>query len=116
MAHLEGPGVGWRAADEHAGAEPRSGGCEGPVVLAQVEAVGRQLLGCVIGVVPPEFTGTDPMSISMEIFFDAFEEVVVNTAGAQVDVGGNFGGTYNAIFKSGSNAWHGVITICGSEK
>jgi outer membrane receptor protein involved in Fe transport len=38
---------------------------------------------------------------------DAFDEIVVNTAGAQVDVGANFGGTYNAIFKSGSNNWHG---------
>ena len=38
---------------------------------------------------------------------DAFEEIVVNTAGAQVDVGSNFGGTYNAIFKSGTNAFHG---------
>ena len=38
---------------------------------------------------------------------DAFEEIVVNTAGATVDVGSNFGGTYNAIFKSGTNAFHG---------
>jgi hypothetical protein len=38
---------------------------------------------------------------------DAFEEIVVNTAGAQVDVGSNFGGTYNAIFKSGANSFHG---------
>ena len=35
------------------------------------------------------------------------EEIVINTAGAQVDVGANFGGSYNAIFKSGSNTWHG---------
>ena len=27
---------------------------------------------------------------------DAFEEIVVNTAGATVDIGSNFGGTYNA--------------------
>jgi hypothetical protein len=38
---------------------------------------------------------------------DAFEEIVVNTAGATVDVGSNFGGTYNAVFKSGTNAYHG---------
>lgn len=38
---------------------------------------------------------------------DAFEEIVVNTAGASVDVGSNFGGTYNAVFKSGTNAFHG---------
>jgi hypothetical protein len=38
---------------------------------------------------------------------DAFEEIVVNTAGATVDVGSNFGGTYNAIFKSGTNQFHG---------
>ncbi|HEX9092633.1 MAG TPA: TonB-dependent receptor, partial [Coriobacteriia bacterium] len=38
---------------------------------------------------------------------DAFEEIVVNTAGANVDVGSNFGGTYNAIFKSGTNQFHG---------
>jgi len=38
---------------------------------------------------------------------DAFEEIVVNTAGATVDVGSNFGGTYNAVFKSGTNAFHG---------
>ncbi len=38
---------------------------------------------------------------------DAFEEIVVNTAGATVDVGSNFGGTYNAIFKSGTNSFHG---------
>jgi hypothetical protein len=38
---------------------------------------------------------------------DAFEEIVVNTAGANVDVGANFGGTYNAIFKSGTNSFHG---------
>jgi Carboxypeptidase regulatory-like domain len=38
---------------------------------------------------------------------DAFEEIVVNTAGATVDVGSNFGGTYNAIFKSGTNDFHG---------
>jgi hypothetical protein len=38
---------------------------------------------------------------------DAFEEIVVSTAGATVDVGNNFGGTYNAIFKSGANAFHG---------
>jgi len=38
---------------------------------------------------------------------DAFEEIVVNTAGASVDVGANFGGTYNAIFKSGTNTFHG---------
>jgi hypothetical protein len=38
---------------------------------------------------------------------DAFEEIVVNTAGATVDVGSNFGGTYNAVFKSGTNSFHG---------
>jgi hypothetical protein len=38
---------------------------------------------------------------------DAFEEIVVNTAGANVDVGSNFGGTYNAIFKAGTNTFHG---------
>ena len=38
---------------------------------------------------------------------DAFEEIVVNTAGASVDVGSNFGGTYNAVFKSGTNQFHG---------
>jgi hypothetical protein len=38
---------------------------------------------------------------------DAFEEIVVNTSGATVDVGSNFGGTYNAIFKSGTNQFHG---------
>ncbi|MFN8095729.1 MAG: TonB-dependent receptor [Vicinamibacteria bacterium] len=38
---------------------------------------------------------------------DAFEEIVVNTAGATVDVGSNFGGTYNAVFKSGTNQFHG---------
>jgi hypothetical protein len=38
---------------------------------------------------------------------DAFDEIVVNTAGATVDVGANFGGTYNAIFKSGTNTFHG---------
>lgn len=30
---------------------------------------------------PPEYTGTDPMSISMEIFFDAFEEVAGDVSG-----------------------------------
>ena len=39
---------------------------------------------------------------------DAFEEIVVNTAGATVDVGSNFGGTYNAVFKAGTNAFHGA--------
>jgi hypothetical protein len=38
---------------------------------------------------------------------DAFEEIVVNTSGATVDVGSNFGGTYNAVFKSGTNQFHG---------
>jgi hypothetical protein len=38
---------------------------------------------------------------------DAFEEIVVSTAGATVDLGSNFGGTYNAIFKSGANNFHG---------
>jgi hypothetical protein len=38
---------------------------------------------------------------------DAFEEIVVNTAGATVDLGSNFGGTYNAVFKSGTNTYHG---------
>ncbi|MBN2370694.1 MAG: carboxypeptidase regulatory-like domain-containing protein [Vicinamibacteria bacterium] len=38
---------------------------------------------------------------------DAFDEIVVSTAGASPDVGANFGGTYNAIFKSGTNTLHG---------
>ena len=42
---------------------------------------------------------------------DAFEEIVVNTAGATVDVGSNFGGTYNAIFKSGTNQFHGSALV-----
>lgn len=38
---------------------------------------------------------------------DAFEEIIVSTAGATVDMGANFGGTYNAIFKSGTNTFRG---------
>jgi hypothetical protein len=38
---------------------------------------------------------------------DAFDEIVVSTAGATPDVGSNFGGTYNATFKSGTNTFHG---------
>jgi hypothetical protein len=38
---------------------------------------------------------------------DAFEEIVVSTAGATPDTGSNFGGTYNAILKAGTNTFHG---------
>ena len=38
---------------------------------------------------------------------EAFEEIVVNTAGATPDTGANFGGTFNAILKSGTNDFHG---------
>jgi hypothetical protein len=38
---------------------------------------------------------------------DAFDEIVVSTAGATADTGSNLGGTYNAILKSGSNTFHG---------
>jgi hypothetical protein len=38
---------------------------------------------------------------------DAFEEIVVSTAGATPDTGSNFGGTYNAAFKAGTNVFRG---------
>ncbi len=38
---------------------------------------------------------------------DAFDEIVVSTAGSTPDTGANFGGTYNAVLKSGTNTFHG---------